>query len=101
DSTHMRERVEAVEADLLKHRFSAEPGKSKLLETRKDVRRGWAAISEQLMAEGRRDLVASADRFAAQMPPPKTEREWIRDELLNKIRHERSREGRSVEYLLR
>src|ERR1700722_2032948 len=43
DSSHTRARVEAVASEMLIGDFRVEPGKSKLLETRKEVERGWRA----------------------------------------------------------
>src|SRR5207237_2479283 len=41
ESRHMRERTEAVAAELLKGNLLAETGKAKLLEKRREVERGW------------------------------------------------------------
>src|SRR5207302_3479310 len=48
DSGHTRARAEAVAAELLKGDLRVEPGKSKLVETRKEVERGWRATSDIL-----------------------------------------------------
>lgn len=56
-----------------------EPGKATLLETRREVEEGWRAVSERLVAEGHRELAAEVDRFLAQMPPPRTDREQMAD----------------------
>lgn len=77
DSTHTRARAEAVAAELLKGDLRTEPGKSKLIETRKEVQRGWRATSEILLAHGQPELAAQIRRFVDQMPPPRTEREQL------------------------
>ena len=43
--------------------------KAKLLETRKEVERGWRVVSEILVAEGQPELAARVRAFAARMPP--------------------------------
>jgi hypothetical protein len=77
ESRHTRARAEAVAAELLKGNLRVEAGKAKLLETRRAVERGWWAVSDILVAEGRPELAAQVRRFSAQMPPPWTDREWI------------------------
>ena len=77
ESRHTRARAEAVATELLKGNLRVEAGKAKLLETRRAVERGWWAVSDILVAEGRPELAAQARRFSAQMPPPLTDRESI------------------------
>jgi hypothetical protein len=81
------DRVEAVARELLKGDAPVEAGKATLLATRKKVERGWWAISEILVAEGRIGLAAQVKLFAAQMPPPNTEREAIVGVLRGHARH--------------
>jgi predicted transcriptional regulator len=81
EARHTRTRAEAVAADLWKGNLRAEPGKAKLLETRREVERGWWAVSDILVAQGRPELAAEVRRFSAQMPPPWTDREAIAEEL--------------------
>lgn len=95
DSTHMRERAEAVARDLSRGSGRVEPGKAKLMETRESVRRAWWAVSEILIQNKQPDLAAQVRRFAEQMPPPKTEREWLVGQLVERIRSPRAREGPS------
>jgi Relaxase/Mobilisation nuclease domain len=82
ESRHSQARAEAVAADLLKGNLRVEAGKKKLLETRSEVERGWWAVSDILVAEGRPELAAQVRRFSAQMPPPWTDREAIRAALV-------------------
>jgi hypothetical protein len=77
ESRRTRERAEAVAAELLKGNLRVEAGKAKLLETRREVERGWWAVSEILVAEGRPELAEQVRRFSAEMPPPCTDREAI------------------------
>lgn len=89
-STHMRARVERAAADLQNVNRQPDPGKSRLLRTRKEVERGWRALDEILNAEGQEKLAAEVRRFASQMPTPSTEREQIADALLHRIRAPRA-----------
>jgi hypothetical protein len=76
DSRLIRERLEEV-ARQLKGDLRQEPGRARILATRKVVERGWGAVSAILVAEGRAELAAQVRRFAAQMPAAITDREAI------------------------
>jgi relaxase-like protein len=91
ESRYTRARAEAVAAELLKGSLRVEAGKPKLLETRREVERGWWAVSDILVADGRPELAAQVRRFSAQMPPPWTDRESIAEMLRRKIREARTR----------
>lgn len=86
ESRHTRARAEAVAAELSKGNLRVEAGKAKLLETRRKVERGWWAVSDILLAEGRPELASQARRFSAQMPPPWTDRESIAQALRSQVR---------------
>jgi len=72
---------------------SAERGKETLIETRKNVERGWWGVSEILAAHGQKDLAAEVERFVSRMPPPRSGRELIAEELRRHVRDARAREG--------
>lgn len=91
ESRHTQARAEAVAADLLKGNLRVEAGKAKLLETRREVERGWRAVSDILVAEGRPELAAQVRRFSGQMPPPWTDRESIAEVLRRHTREVRTR----------
>lgn len=76
-STHVRAREERAAAELENGNRQPDPGKSRLLRTRKEVDRGWRALGEMLSVEGHGELAADVRRFAGQMPGPSTEREQI------------------------
>ena len=76
-STHMRARAESVAAALHAGNVQVEPGKNRILDTRRDVVRHWLGVQEALRAEGREGLADEIERFVAGMPPPRTEREWM------------------------
>jgi hypothetical protein len=92
ESRYTRARVEAVAAELLKGHLRVEAGKARLLETRREVERGWWAVSDILVAEGRPQLAAQVRRFSAQMPPPWTDREAIAETLRRQTRQLRTRD---------
>ena len=96
DSTHMRARAEAVASELLKGDLRVEPGKSKLMETRKEVKREWRSVSEILASEGQTDLAAQVRLFVDRMPSARTDREWIAAELMERARVPEVRHPRPV-----
>jgi hypothetical protein len=85
-STHHRQREEAVARQLARGTFRAGRGKGRLLATRRSVVHGWGELSDRLANQGHPVLAAAARIFAAQMPPPRTEKEIIRAQLLEKAR---------------
>jgi hypothetical protein len=92
ESRHTQARAEAVAAELLKGNLRVEPGRARLLETRRAVERGWWAVSDVLVAEGRPELAAQVRRFSVQLPPPWTDRESIAEALRSHIREARTRD---------
>jgi len=92
ESRHANARAEAVAAEMLKVTLRAEAGKAKLLQTRREVNRGWWAVRDILAAEGRPELAAEVGRFAAQMQPPLTDREAIAEALRRQSREGRTRD---------
>jgi hypothetical protein len=63
-----------------------EPAKAQLLETRLHVVRGWNAIADDLVRQGQPELALEVRRFVTRLPAPRTEREWIRDRMLEQAR---------------
>ena len=92
ESRHTRARVESVAADLLKGHPGLELGKSRLMETRKAVERGWRAVGDLLESEGRRELAAQVRDFVARMPPARTDREKIAEALRSRVGNPRIRD---------
>jgi len=92
ESTYNRQRTEAIADALLKRDKRADAGKSALLDTRAQVRQGWRAVSDILIADGQPDLAAQVRRFAAHMPPPRTDQDRIAQELLERIHTARRHE---------
>lgn len=76
-STHMRERAESMVAERLNRNVKVDPGKAQLLEARQSVEGGWRAAGRLLAGLGHRELASRIDQFVEQLPPPRTEREWL------------------------
>jgi hypothetical protein len=81
DSNRTRVPAGGIAQELLQSDSRVEPGKASLLETRREVERGWWAVGDILVASGRLKLAAHVRRFVANMPPPLTERELIAYEM--------------------
>lgn len=88
-STHIRERAEVVAAELTMDNLRIEEGKSKLLQTRKDIVRGWLAVGD-ILDKGHPELAAQVRRFVGGMRPARTEKEWLAVELLERTRGPRT-----------
>ncbi len=86
DSTHTRGRIESVASELVEGTLRVEPGKSKLIETRRQVELGWRAATGMLVAQGDQELAAQIRRFVARMPPVTTEKERLAAELQVRMR---------------
>jgi predicted transcriptional regulator len=92
ESRHAQARAEAVAAELVTGNLRVEAGKAKLLETRREVERGWWAVSDILVSERRPELAAQVRRFSAQLSPPLTDRESIAEALRRHAREARTRD---------
>jgi hypothetical protein len=87
DSTHWRQRTEAVARGMTPSgEIRPEPGKAQLLETRSRVVQGWNAVAEDLVRQGHAELALAVRSFVKELPPVRTEREWIRDRVLEQSR---------------
>ena len=85
DSTHWRQRTAAVSRQMTPNGdIRPEPAKAQLLETRLHVVRGWNGVADDLARQGQAELALEVRRFVTQLPTPRTEREWIRDRLLER-----------------
>jgi hypothetical protein len=76
-STHWRRRAQAVAHELAGGGLSTEPGRARLLETRREVVRGWNEVADNLVLQNQVELAQAVRRFVARMPPPQTEKEFI------------------------
>jgi hypothetical protein len=86
ESSFMRERVESVAREVADGGLRAERGKAQLIETRRDVERGWLALAGMLQRDGMRDLAEDVRRHVERMPSVRAEREEIAHRLHARIR---------------
>jgi hypothetical protein len=87
DSTHWRQRTEAVTRALTPDgEIRPERGKAQLLDTRSRVVRGWNEMADDLVRQGQAELALAVRGFVNQLPAVRTEREWIRDRLLEQAK---------------
>jgi hypothetical protein len=93
ESTHLRERAEAVAQELAQGKLQIEPGKERLVGTQREVQRAWLAVGDILNRERQPELAAHVRRFADQMAPPLTEKEWVATRIAERAREPRVREG--------
>lgn len=85
-STHIQDRLTSAAADLLNGIVRVESGKAKLLRTRMDVERGWRAVRDILMKDGKTDLAMEVKWFVDRMAAPMTEHEWLISELQSQVK---------------
>lgn len=64
----------------------AEAGRSRLAETRRIAKQGWHAVARSLEAQGERLLAEGVDRFVRAMRPPRTDRELMIEQLLDRAK---------------
>lgn len=93
DSRHVRERVNAVAAAMIRGDKLVEPARTRLEETRRQVKHGWLAIREALIANGYPALAERVREFVSQIASPGSEREHIAE----RLRRQLQRETRSPE----
>ena len=80
-STLYRNRSESISRELSQGALKSGPGKDQLLNTRREVVRGWEATAQLLDRHGQRELATQVRRFVDRMPPPISEREWMAEAL--------------------
>jgi hypothetical protein len=93
ESTHMRERVEAVAQEWAQGKLRTEPGKARLVATRNEVQRAWLAVGDILTRAREPELAAQVRRFSVEMSPAQTEKEWISARFASRRPAPRVREG--------
>lgn len=84
-STHMRDRVEAVATALREADRIGDPAKLRVRETRQELERGWLAASESLRSQGQTALTEQTRHFVRNLPPARTEREWLLAALVEQV----------------
>jgi hypothetical protein len=96
DSTFQRERVEQVAAELLNNAWRMDPGRKSLVETRRDIVRGWSDVANKLAEAGERVLANVVREFVTRMPPPRTDRERVAEALQSRTQKSRIGISRTV-----
>jgi hypothetical protein len=91
-STTVRDRVTAVAQELVRGALE-DPGREKLLRTRRAVVAGWLAVAQQLDRQGESALAANVRLFVREMPPVMTDKERIARDLMETHSSERNRNG--------
>ncbi|NNM62027.1 MAG: relaxase/mobilization nuclease domain-containing protein [Steroidobacteraceae bacterium] len=91
-SIHLRDRVEAVATGLREADRTCDPAKARIRETRRDLERGWLATGDALRSQGQSALADQTRQFVRNLPPARTEREWLMAGLLEQGRSRRVQE---------
>jgi hypothetical protein len=76
-SAHIRARMDAVAHLVRSGRGESETGRSTLIETRRQVERGWYAVHDLFERHGHAEVARDIRRFVAQMQSARTERGQI------------------------
>ena len=93
ESTHIRAQAEAIAAELQRGAKPAEAGKRTRMETWRKVESSWQDLAFNLASDGHKDLARDVQRFVDRMSPPRTERELVTHQLLERgLDHSRLRE---------
>ncbi len=97
DSRYLRERVNRVAQELRNGGLEPSPGKTKLLETRRDVIAGWHAAADALLDAGHGALAEKIWGFIGSMQRPLTTDEQLAAKLKDRTstRERERREGRA------
>ena len=92
DSRHLRERTQRIAQELRDGGLKPNPGKAKLLDTRREVIAGWHAAADALLESGQGALAEKIWRFIGGMPRPLTTDEQLAARLEERTR-QREREA--------
>jgi hypothetical protein len=91
-SIHMRERVEAAAIALREADPAGDPAKLRIREIRRDLERRWLATGDALRSQGQSALADQTRQFVRNLPPARTEREWLKAGLIEQGRSHRAQE---------
>jgi hypothetical protein len=86
DSRHLRERAQRIAQELRDGGLKPNPGKNKLLDTRREVIAGWHAAADALLDAGQVALAEKIWRFIGGMPRPLTTDEQLAAKLEERTR---------------
>ena len=91
----LRARVDSIAQELATTRTIHDPAHMKLAETRKAVLAGWEGVAAALDAQGQSELAGDVRYFAKHLPPVRTDRERLAEDLIRHVKAVRaSQSGR-------
>lgn len=85
-STRFEEQVQSAANELRSGRVNTGDGKEKLLRTRRDIERGWDAVTDLLKRDGDVELASRVGHFVKGMQPAYIDREWIAADVIRRSR---------------
>jgi hypothetical protein len=91
ESTHMTARVHGVAREL-KVGALDRSGAEQLQRTRAGVVWGWLAVRDVLVAEGNHQLADQVSKFVSQMLPPRSEKQWLAADLMERVQRQRAKD---------
>ena len=91
-SSHMATRVSDVVREL-KAGSLDQSVNARLQQTRLEIVRGWLAVRDLLAADGNHQLAEQVSRFVRQMPPPRTEKQWLAADVIERARELRTKDN--------
>ena len=89
ESTYMRAQTEAIASAVSTAAIFVDSSKVRLVETHKQVERGWSRVAIGLGRGSQPGLAVEVMKFVVNMVPPQTEKEWIAAALMEKMRSRR------------
>lgn len=107
ESRALRERVTSVAQELARTRTVRDPGRDRLLNSRKTLISGWTNIAETLDAQGEISLAGDVRHFVKTLPRVLTDRERVALQLVDQMKYASRRQpaqrlGRDqTDYLVR
>lgn len=91
ESSHMAARLNDVVRELKASSLNRS-GAAQLQRSRMEIVRGWNAVRDLLLVEGRHQLADNVARFVNQMPPARTEKETLAHELMRLARQQHAKD---------
>jgi hypothetical protein len=89
ESSYVRERAWSAALEERREVVRPEAGHVSLMQTRRDVQRGWHAIADLLDERGDQASAVEVRRFIQHLPTVRTDREWIAERMAAGITRER------------
>jgi len=90
-SSFISKRAESIARELRNGAVQPGLGKSRLLQTRREVENGWLAFAEAAARAGMKEVADAAVRFVRSLPPPRTDRESTAERMQQPMEKHHSR----------